>query len=107
VGVGLLRIQDDAGLNAGGRPALIGFWADWCVPSRGLAADLEAVAGRFGERLSVALADVDQAPLLKGRFAVRGLPTLVLLQGGREALRRVGLVPRDALLRLVERSIGP
>ena len=101
----LLRLEDGASIDSMVRPALVGFWADWCVPSRELAADLESIAARFGERLGVALVDVDRSPVLRGRHAVRGLPTLVLLRAGREVLRRVGLVSREALGRLLEDAL--
>jgi thioredoxin-like negative regulator of GroEL len=98
--------DDAAEPDSHARPALIGFWADWCVPSRGLAADLAAVAERFGERLSVSLVDIDRARGLRRRFAIGGLPTLVLVREGSVSLRRVGLLTRPALMRLLEQQLG-
>ncbi len=80
---------------------LVGFGAAWCVPSHNLAATLEAAAARFDGRLRVGRVDVDTNPELTRRYDVQGLPTLLLLESGRETLRRVGLVPRDDLLALL------
>lgn len=105
--MGLLRLDEGAALEVSAGRVLLGFWADWCVPSRALPRDVTAVAERFEDRLAVAAVDVERFPELRERYAVVGLPALVLLEAGRERLRRVGLMARPALLRLIEASLAP
>ena len=83
-------------------PVVACFWAEWCVPSRGMQGALAAVAPRFGGRMRLGLLDVEQSPETPRRHAVRGLPTLLMFRQGRETLRRVGLVPLQDLLVLLE-----
>ncbi len=82
-------------------PVLVGFWAEWCLPSHGLAATLEAADERLDGRAAVGSVDVERNPELARRYGVQGLPTILLLEGGRETLRRVGLLGRDDLLALL------
>ena len=103
----LARSNWDAEALAAPTPVLAGFWAEWCMPSRALAGTLEAAATRYEGRLRVGLVDADREPALAERYRVQGLPTVVLLRDGREMLRRVGLLPREDLLELLDATLGP
>jgi thioredoxin-like negative regulator of GroEL len=83
-------------------PVVACFWAEWCLPSRGMQAALDAVAPQLEGRVRLGLLNVDQSPHTVRRHAVRGLPTLLMLRQGRETLRRVGLVGLQDLLSLLE-----
>ncbi|MGH7568613.1 MAG: thioredoxin [Gemmatimonadales bacterium] len=82
-------------------PVFVDFYADWCGPCKIMAPILDDIAqGRTGEVVVLKL-DTDRNPVMTERFGVRGIPTLILFQEGREAGRKVGAVPRaelDALL---------
>jgi len=86
---------------------LAGFWAEWCLPSHALEGTLEAAAARYDARLRVGLVDVDREPELAERCGIQGLPTLVLVQSGREVLRRVGLLSVPELLKLLDATLAP
>jgi thioredoxin 1 len=76
---------------------LVEFTATWCGPCKLQATILEKVFGTE-TRVSIAAVDVDESPELAARYAIRGMPTLVLFEGGREKTRRLGLT-REAELR--------
>ena len=90
----------------GPQPLLAGFWAQWCLPSHALAPLLEGVSADFGSRMRVSLVDNDAAPRLSERYRIQGLPTLLLLQGGSEVERRVGLMDRAALHQWLDQRLG-
>jgi thioredoxin 2 len=82
-------------------PVLIDFYADWCGPCKIMAPVLDELAYERRGDLVVGKLDTDRYPEVSRRFDVRGIPTLILFRGGREAARRVGAVPRrelDAML---------
>jgi thioredoxin-like negative regulator of GroEL len=87
-------------------PALVGFWAPWCIPSRSLEPLLVAVERDFEGRLRVGLADHDETPGLASRLRIQGLPTVLLFREGAEVRRRVGLMDRSALHALVREVLG-
>lgn len=78
--------------------ALIDFWAPWCGPCRALAPTIEAVSETFGQRLRVAKVNVDAAPELAEQFAIRGIPTLVLLKAGLPVSKIVGVHPKEEIV---------
>jgi thioredoxin 2 len=71
-------------------PVLVDFWATWCGPCRAMAPQFEQAARRLAGRVQFAKVDTDAEPELAGRFGIRSIPTLVLMQGGRELRRASG-----------------
>ena len=87
-------------------PVLVDLWATWCGPCRVLAPHVERAARTFAGRLKVVKVDVDQAPGTAARFAVRGVPTLLILDRGQPVARQVGALPPGQLERWIEQAIA-
>jgi thioredoxin 2 len=78
-------------------PVLVDFWAPWCGPCRMVEPAVEKLARDLAGRLKVAKLNTDEEPSVQARFGVRGIPTLILLEGGRELDRVTGALPEPAL----------
>jgi thioredoxin 2 len=87
-------------------PVLLDLWAPWCGPCRMIAPMLEALAIELAGRVKIAKLNVDENPMTAGRLNVRSIPTLLLLEGGKEVDRIVGVMPKAELKQRVERSIA-
>lgn len=71
-------------------PVLVDFWAPWCVPCTGVTALVEQVAADHRGRLTAVAVNVDDQPRIAGRYAILGLPTLILFVGGQPVERLDG-----------------
>src|SRR5262245_57622880 len=85
---------------------LVDFWAEWCGPCRRLAPTVDALAADYDGRATVAKMNVDENPNVPGRFAVRGIPTLLLFKEGQLAETIVGLRAKEDIAQMIERHLG-
>jgi len=86
-------------------PVLLDLWAAWCGPCRMIAPVIEQIASEFAGRVLVGKLDVDANPQTASRFGVQSIPTLLILENGREVDRLVGAQPKQAILQHLQRFI--
>jgi thioredoxin 2 len=82
---------------------LLDMWAPWCGPCVMLAPVIEELAAEMAGRVRVAKLNVDENPATAARFGVQSIPTLLLLKGGRELDRIVGVQSKAAIVQRIER----
>ena len=85
---------------------LVDFWAEWCGPCRRLAPTVEALAGEYDGRATVAKLNVDENPSVPSRFMIRGIPTLLLFKNGELAETMVGLAAKEDIAKLIEKHLA-
>lgn len=76
-------------------PVLVDFWAEWCPPCVVIAPLLEQVINERAGEVRLAKLEVDEGENMKlaGRYQVRGFPTIILFQAGKEKGRFSGAKP--------------
>ncbi len=87
-------------------PVLVDAWAAWCGPCRTIAPAIDALAAELAGKVSVVKLNVDENPAIAGRFGIRSIPTLLVIDGGREVDRIVGAQPIEAIRARLERVVA-
>ena len=87
-------------------PVLVDFWAEWCGPCRMIAPIVEQVAQETAGKLKIVKLNVDENPGTPPKFAIRGIPTLILFKDGKPAATQVGAVHKAQLTAFVNPHLG-
>lgn len=80
---------------------LVDFWASWCGPCRMLGPVIDQLGNELTD-VKVCKIDVDANQELAGKYKVETIPTLVVLEGGKEIKRSVGVHPKPAILAMLK-----
>jgi thioredoxin 2 len=92
-------------VDASELPVLVDFYADWCAPCKVMAPAVDAVAAAYQGRALVGKLNTDHAPRTASEFQIRGVPTVIVFDGGREVARQTGAVPQRTLEELLARAL--
>ena len=88
-------------------PVLVDFYADWCGPCKMMAPSVDKLANAYAGRALVAKLDTDHAQRTAQRFNIRGIPTVIVFQHGKEVAQQTGAVGYPQLEQLLMRALGP
>ncbi|RLB74556.1 MAG: thioredoxin [Deltaproteobacteria bacterium] len=82
-------------------PVLIDFFATWCGPCTAIAPILDDFASENSDDIKVVKLNVDENPRTPAKYGVRGIPTLIMFNQGKEVDKIVGMTSKDALEKML------
>ena len=83
-----------------GKTVLLDFYADWCGPCRRVSPLVERFAEEYPD-YAVGKINVDDEQELAEKFNVMSIPMLVVMKDGRIAVKNVGAMPYDLIVKMV------
>lgn len=76
-----------------GNKKVLKFWAPWCGPCK----QLSNTFSELKPSIDIREINVDEEPDMASDYRVRGIPTLILLDGGNEVARTTGTLNIEEL----------
>lgn len=83
------------------KPILVDFFATWCGSCKMLSPILKEVKEQLGEQISIIKIDVDKNQQVASQYQVRGVPTMILFQKGKQLWRQSGVLDKNAIVQIV------
>lgn len=91
--------EDLAQALRSGRPVLVDFGSNSCIPCKQLRPILEEIKKEQEGKLEVLVIDVNKHQELAGEYRIRVVPTLIFFDSkGKEMFREQGFMPKAALM---------
>ncbi|MGH7651904.1 MAG: thioredoxin [Gemmatimonadaceae bacterium] len=91
-------------INESDVPVAVDFYADWCGPCRMMAPAVDALAAHVQGRAIIGKLNTDQSSRTAGGFGIRGIPTTIVFDKGKEVARQSGALQLEGLKQLLGRA---
>ena len=106
--IDLEQFEEKVMLASHRKPVLVDLWAEWCSPCLVIAPILKRLVEEYDGEIALAKVEVDEGENMKlaGRYKVRGFPTVLLIDKGKEVARFSGAKPLSFLRNFVDENIS-
>ena len=88
------------------QPALVDFWAEWCMPCKMLAPTIDEIADLFKGKAKVGKVDTDANRDISMKYGTSAIPTVLLFKDGEVAKKFVGITNKNDLEAAINEAIG-
>lgn len=81
-----------------GKPVVIDFWAEWCVPCEKLAQIVEELSSEYEGKVLIGKYNVDDYSDISTDYSIRNIPTILFFKDGELKERSVGSIKKEDLV---------
>ena len=87
------------------KPVLVDFWAEWCGPCKMIGPILEELAPEMGGKIKIVKVDVDSNSQTAMNYAIRSIPTLIIVKDGSVKAQHIGAASKAQLENFINQNI--
>ena len=86
----------------GSLPAIVDFYADWCMPCKMVAPVLEELAAEYSGRIVVYKIDTEAEQELAAVFGIQSIPTLLFIPADGQPQAAKGALPKHTFEKVIK-----
>ncbi|KIC10999.1 thioredoxin [Leisingera sp. ANG-M1] len=83
-------------------PLVADFWAPWCGPCKSMAPEFSKAAKALGAKARLVKLNTQAHQSTGARYRIRGIPTLVAFERGKEKKRQAGVMRQGQIVSWVK-----
>lgn len=80
-----------------GKPVVIDFWAEWCIPCKKIAPIIDELAEQYEGRVKIGKYNVEESSDVATEFGIRSIPTILFFRDGKLVDKNVGSISKSNL----------
>ena len=80
-----------------GKPVVIDFWAEWCIPCKKIAPIVDELAEQYEGRVKMGKYNVEESSEVATEFGIRSIPTILFFRDGKLVDKNVGSISKSNL----------
>ena len=85
-----------------GKPMVLDFWAEWCVPCRMVGPIVDELASEYEGKVIIGKIDVDNNDDVVSQFGIRNIPTILFFKDGVVVDKQVGAAPKATFVAKID-----
>ena len=86
-------------------PAVVDFYADWCMPCKMLAPTIDKLAEEYKGKVNFYKVNTENEPELSGAFGIQSIPSLLFIPMEGQPQMAAGALPEAQLKKIIDENL--